>query len=74
MLGYSIHENLTNVVRHSKRIIICLSANWNPSNVEFKLVWNSAVKKKRIHDPITVSLFAKMYQKRRLKTRVYANI
>lgn len=45
LIGYSIHENLTNIVRHSKRIIICLSANWNPSNLEFKLVWNSAVKK-----------------------------
>ena len=45
LLGYSIHENLTNMVRHSKRIIICLSADWNPSNVGFKLVWNSAVKK-----------------------------
>ena len=45
MLVYSVYENLTNVVRHSKRIIICLSADWNPSNVKFKLIWESAVKK-----------------------------
>ena len=45
LLGYSIHENLTNIVRHSKRVIICLSTNWNPSSVDFKLVWNSVVQK-----------------------------
>ena len=43
--GLSIQENLTCSVQQSKRIMICVSVDWNQSNDTFNLAWQSAVNK-----------------------------
>ena len=58
IIGFSIQENLTHMVRHSKRIIFCMSSDWEPSNENFKLAWNIAqekIKETKAHYGIIVS-------------------
>ena len=43
--GVSIQENLTCAVQQSKRIMFCVSADWNPSQDTFNLAWQTAVNK-----------------------------
>ena len=45
LVGFSIQENLTHMVNYSKRIIFCLSDDWQITNESFKLSWNIAEKK-----------------------------
>ena len=45
VIGFSMQENLTRMVRHSKRIIFCMSCDWEQSNGIFKLAWNIAQEK-----------------------------
>lgn len=45
VVGFSMQENLTCMVRHSKRIIFCMSSDWEQSNESFKLAWNIAQEK-----------------------------
>ena len=58
IVGFSVQENLSNMVRHSKRIIFCMSSDWEPSNESFKLAWNIAqekIKETKAHYGIIVS-------------------
>ena len=45
VVGFSVQENLTGMVRHSKRIIFCMSRDWELSNETFKLAWNISQEK-----------------------------
>ena len=57
--GFSVQENLTHAVQHSKRIIFCISRDWQPSNDTFKMAWRIArekVKEKRLNYQIIVGI------------------
>ena len=45
VVGFSMHDNLSGMVRHSKRIIFCMSNDWGLSNETFKLAWNISQEK-----------------------------
>ena len=45
VVGFSMHDNLSGMVRHSKRIIFCMSKDWELSNETFKLAWNISQEK-----------------------------
>ena len=45
VVGYSIEENLTRLVRKSKRVMFCLSDDFNETSENFRLAWNISAKK-----------------------------
>ena len=45
VIGFSVQENLTRMIRHSKRIIFCLSEDWEQTDENIKLAWNIALEK-----------------------------
>ncbi|XP_053403012.1 uncharacterized protein LOC123554932 [Mercenaria mercenaria] len=58
VIGYSFQENLTRTVRHSKRMIFCLSEDWKTSSDSFTTAWRIAqekIKDIRSHYGIIVS-------------------
>ena len=44
LVGYSIKENLTRLVRQSNRVMFCLSDDFNETSENFRLAWNISVK------------------------------
>lgn len=58
VVGFSFQENLTRTVRHSKRMIFCLSQTWNTTSESFNTAWRIAqekIKETRSHYGIIVS-------------------
>lgn len=47
VVGFSMQENLTVMVHHSKRIIFVLSPDWEQSNDTFRLAWNISQEKSK---------------------------
>ena len=45
VVGYSIEENLTRLVRKSKRVMFCVSDDFNERSENFRLAWNISAKK-----------------------------
>ena len=45
VVGFSFQENLTRRVQQSKRIMFCLTSDWNSSDDDFKLAWIIAEQK-----------------------------
>ena len=45
VVGFSMHDNLSGMIRHSKRIIFCMSRDWELSNETSKLAWNISQEK-----------------------------
>ena len=57
--GFSVQENLTHAVRHSKRILFCISKDWKTSNSSFQLAWriaNEKFKEKKLHYIIVIGV------------------
>lgn len=58
VIGFSFQENLTRTVRHSKRMMFCLSQDWNTSSESFNIAWRIAqekIKETKSHYGIIVS-------------------
>lgn len=58
IVGYSFQENLSRTVRHSKRMIFCLSHDWQSPVESFTIAWRIAqekIKETKSHYGIIVS-------------------
>ncbi|KAL3847370.1 hypothetical protein ACJMK2_018285 [Sinanodonta woodiana] len=45
VIGFTFQENLNQVVRHSKRMILLISEDWKTDDETFKVAWNIAQEK-----------------------------
>ncbi|KAL3846854.1 hypothetical protein ACJMK2_017808 [Sinanodonta woodiana] len=45
VIGFTFQENLNQVARHSKRMILIISEDWNTDDETFKVAWNIAQEK-----------------------------
>ncbi|KAL3847368.1 hypothetical protein ACJMK2_018290 [Sinanodonta woodiana] len=45
VIGFSFQENLTHIVRHSKRMLLLISEDWKTDHETFKVTWNIALEK-----------------------------
>ncbi|KAK3607111.1 hypothetical protein CHS0354_014261 [Potamilus streckersoni] len=45
VIGFTFQENLNQVVRHSKRMIVLISEDWKTDDETFKVAWNIAQEK-----------------------------
>ncbi|KAK3607113.1 hypothetical protein CHS0354_014264 [Potamilus streckersoni] len=45
VIGFSFQENLTQIVRHSKRMLLLVSEDWKTGDEKLKVTWNIAQEK-----------------------------